>query len=159
MEISLNIYIYPYDSIDQMFKALIAFKKIKHYQKIDINIVKEVIEFSTKKVISNDQLESFIDKIKNCSSLYPLNTICDKILDSNINEFINSKCYTTLEIITDLKICSNCNQSLDNSSIDDYGSYKSMVFYSNKPTENCLNSFIKCKFCMTRHFKCYYIVI
>jgi hypothetical protein len=34
----MKSYIEPFDSIDQMFKALIAFKKIKHYKKIDLNI-------------------------------------------------------------------------------------------------------------------------
>ena len=103
----------------------------------DLN--KDVIQFSTKIIISTEQLERFIDKILTCSSMYPLNTICDMNFDDNINNYINTKCYSNFEFRIDLKTCLNCNKSLINCSYDNYGTYQAIIFYSNKPPENCLN--------------------
>ena len=86
--------------------------------------------------------------------MYPLNTICDMNFDDNIDNYINTKCYSTFEF---RKTCLNCNKSLINCSYDNYGTYQAIIFYSNKPPENCLNSYIKCKYCLTLYFKSYYI--
>jgi len=157
LNISIAELIQPWDSLEQLLQVIHVYNSMKHYEKHDISIIAKCIEFITKKLITNNELQHFIDKIKFNKTHYPLNFIQNlDSVDKSISNYINTNGYATREFKTNRSKCASCQQSFDHETIT-YTHKTAVAYYITRPPETVFNTYLKCTQCQTDHYHSYYI--
>jgi len=156
-QVNIAELIYPWDSFDQLLQVMHVYTSLKHYENHDLTIIAQCIQHVTQKVIQNEDLKNFIDKVQFNKSLYPINFIQNlETFDQSLNNFLNSKNYATKEFKTNRTACASCQQEFNLNSLS-YSHKTAVVYYTSKPPETVFNTYLKCYHCKTDHYNCYYV--
>jgi hypothetical protein len=143
-----NELFFPFKTMDNMLIAMQIYKKLKHYEDNNINVISELIKLKTGHLDLNEiELKNFFEKIKFCSKLYPTQFFneYDKT-NQFIEEYITRKKLSIIEFVPIINTCQFCHKSLANSVI--YKINDAVHYSASKAVQQCIHSYIKCEFCL-----------
>ncbi len=152
-----NELFFPFKTMDNMLIAMQIYKKLKHYEDNNINVISELIKLKTGQLDLNEiELKNFFEKIKFCSKLYPTQFFNEYDKKNQfIEEYITRKKLSIIEFVPIINTCQFCHKSLANSVI--YKINDAVHYSASKAVQQCIHSYIKCEFCSCAHFYSYYI--
>ena len=156
MNCSLQDYILPFTSMDQMLKALYISGKLSHYTTDNIAFLVDCINDTLLLKLTQKEIEYFLQRVKFYNNLYPTTYVKEHVsLDEKILDFVNKNNRAGAYFETSVNNCINCASSLTKATTKI--SKEVIVFYNNKVSQRCFHKSLKCKSCGTNHYLSYYI--